>query len=114
MDIIPNIGVGAVRFGMKPGEVIALFPEAQKYEDWMGGNRNDSLLYQGIIFEFNACNSSGPLANSRLIGIEIFGRKNAVLWGRPIDTWTKEALVSYLDEHNMAYRFHTSGDLHKG
>jgi len=45
MEIIPDIGLGSMRFGMSPDEVVALMGEAQTYEDWMGGNLNDSLVY---------------------------------------------------------------------
>ena len=53
MEVIPNIGVGPVRFGMSPAEVLTAIPEGQKYEEWMGGNRNDSLLFHGLILGFD-------------------------------------------------------------
>ena len=53
MEVIPNIGIGPVRFGMSPAEALAAIPEGQKYEEWMGGNRNDSLLFHGLILGFD-------------------------------------------------------------
>lgn len=111
MDITPNVGIGAVRFGMNPAEVVALFPEAQMYEDWMGGNLNGSLLYQGIILGFDKYDGVGPLLNSRLVEIRMFGRKDAVLWGQPVDTWTKEAIAEYSDQHKIAYKYQPNGDV---
>ena len=43
MDILPGQGIGPIRHGMRPAEVLAVFPEPQVYEDWMGGNR--TMLY---------------------------------------------------------------------
>ncbi len=109
MDVIPNIAVGPVRFGMKPSEVMAHFPEEQLYEDWMGGNLNDSLLYRGIIFSFDEHNSVGPLANSQLVEIRMHGREDVVLCGQLIGTWTKETIISYWDENDLAYEYHDNG-----
>jgi hypothetical protein len=111
MDVIPNIGAGSVRFGMKPSEVMAHFPEEQLYEDWMGGNLNDSLLYRGIIFGFDKYNSVGSLANSRLVEIRMYGREDAVICGRLIGTWKKETIINYWDENDLAYEDHDNGDV---
>jgi hypothetical protein len=47
MIIYPNQGIGPIKFGMSPEEVKALMGIEEVYEPWMGGNRNDSLLYPG-------------------------------------------------------------------
>ena len=52
-DIQPGLGVGPVRFGQTPAEVEAAMAEPQLYEEWMGGNHNDSLFYQGLILGFD-------------------------------------------------------------
>lgn len=61
LDILPWTGLGPLRFGMKPNEVRRAFDEDQVYEDWMGGNLNDSLLYRGLILGFDKEDSRGPL-----------------------------------------------------
>lgn len=111
MEIIPNLGVGSVRFGMSPTEVLAHFPEEQKYEDWMGGNRNDSVLFHGLIFGFDRCNSFGPLADSRLVEFTIYGRGDVQLWGREVGDWSMETVVEYLERHNVPYEIHENVDL---
>ena len=103
MKLIPNIGLGFVRFGMNPSELIAVFPEKQKYESWMGGNLNDSLLFHGIIFSFDKCNSSRPLADSHLEEIRISGRDDVILWEQQITNWTKNSLENFLNENKISY-----------
>jgi len=39
---------------MRPNEIVSVFTEPQMYEEWMGGNLNDSLLFQGLILGFSA------------------------------------------------------------
>ena len=111
MEILPNIGIGSVRFGMSPDEVIANFKEQQQYEDWMGGNLNDSLLYHGIILGFDKCNSKGPLPGSRLVEVRLCRRENAQLWGQLINQLTRDQVIDYLNQKNISHRFEVNGDL---
>lgn len=111
MEVIPNIGIGPVRFGMSPAEVLATLPEGQRYEDWMGGNRNDSLLFHGLIFGFDRCDAVGPLADSRLVEFTIHGREDVRLWGRRIGDWSRDAVAEYLGHDLVPYEIHENGDL---
>ena len=111
MEILPNIGIGSVRFGMSPDEVIANFNEQQQYEGWMGGNLNDSLLFHGIILGFDKCNSRGPLPESRLVEARLYGREDAKLWGRIVDQWTQDEVRNYLNQRKIIHRFEVNGDL---
>jgi hypothetical protein len=61
LEIIPGIGIGPVQRGMSPPQVLEALPEKHQYEEWMGGNLNDSLLFHGLIFSFDKCNPAGPL-----------------------------------------------------
>jgi hypothetical protein len=109
MDIIPNTGICNLRFGMSPAEVLALFPEKQKYEDWMGGNLNNSLLYHGLVLIFDKCNSVGPLPDSHMDEIWISGREDARLWGKHIEDWTRESVIGYLKEEAILYEISDGG-----
>jgi hypothetical protein len=111
MNIIPNLGIGPLRFGMSPAEVRSLMLEDEKYEDWMGGNRSDSLLYRGLILEFDKHDSLGPLADSRFIGVHVRGREDAVLWGKNIHNWNRFAIEEYLDRANISYSLLKNRDL---
>ena len=65
-EINPGVGVGPVTFGQSPSEVQAAMAEQQMYEDWMGGNLNDALLFRGLRLHFSKCDSRAPLADSTL------------------------------------------------
>src|SRR6185369_10344683 len=101
MLLLPKIGLGEVRFGMTPGEVQKAFHEPQKYEDWMGGNLNDSLLFHGIIFGFYEHNTFGPLPDAKLEEIRTNGREDLILWGKQIHEWNKTSLAHYLNENKI-------------
>ena len=60
------VGVGEVRFGMRPSQVKELLGETMTWEEWMSGNINDALYYPGIILFFDDHQSEGPTADSRL------------------------------------------------
>ena len=110
MRLLPKVGLEDVRFGMIPSEVLKTFNERQQYEDWMGDNLNDSLLFHGIIFGFDECNSFGPLSNARLQEIRIFDRKDLILWGKQITQWNKTSLKQYLDDNKIWYQEEVNGD----
>jgi hypothetical protein len=96
LDILPTRGVGRVLFGQTPAEVEAGMAEPQVYEDWMGGNLNDSLLYQGLILGFDRCNARGPLPNSRLVEARMTARPRATLFGKRVTDWTRADFAAFL------------------
>jgi hypothetical protein len=95
-EIYPGSGVGAVRFGQTPAEVEAAMAEPRKYEEWMGGNLNSSLVFQGLILGFDRCNAEGPLSSSRLVEAQLVARADASLFGRPVTAWTRDDLFTAL------------------
>jgi hypothetical protein len=96
LEIDPGFGMGPVRRGMSPSDVLEAFPESQCYEDWMGGNLNDSLLFHGLVFTFDKCNSVGPLPDSRLEYILVHQREDATLYGKPLGSWDKSSILERL------------------
>jgi len=111
LEIHPGEGFGPIRHGMRPAEVLAVFTELQMYEDWMGGNLNDALLFKGLRCHFGECDSSGPLPHSRLNWIVIHQRPDAYLFGQPVGEWTKESVLAEL--RMRGYDAHTplNGDV---
>ncbi|WP_146505189.1 hypothetical protein [Rubinisphaera italica] len=75
---------------------MAAFSEPQVYEDWMGGNLNDALLFHGLRFHFSDCDTRAPLPTSTLDWVVIHQREDACLFDRPITEWNKEAVVQEL------------------
>ena len=111
MEIVPTVGIGPIRFGMCPDEVRALFLEKETYEEWMGGNLNDSLLYRGLIVGFDAHDAYGPLPRGRFDQLRLNGRDDATIWGENISNWTKTSLGEYLQQHRIHYEVHDNGDV---
>ena len=94
MDINPRTGIGDIRFGMQRDEVIALLGSEQTWEEWMGGNLNDSLLYPGLILGFDAHDSYGPLPEGRLVQIVVSSKYPCNLFGLELKTVTREMVLS--------------------
>ena len=102
LEIVPSIGIGPVTRGMSPAQVLEAFPEKQRYEEWMGGNLNDSLLFHGLIFTFDKCSSSGPLPDARLEQITVHQREDATLYGKRINQWDKPHILGRLRQEGHA------------
>jgi hypothetical protein len=96
---------------MRPVEVFAAFPESQVYEDWMGGNLNDALLFQGLRLHFTECDSNAPLPDSRLEWIVIHQRSDACLFDRPVGEWTKESVLRELVTRGYDAQTPANGDV---
>jgi hypothetical protein len=111
LDIHPGEGIGVIRLGMLPAEVLAVFQEPQIYEDWMGGNLNDALLFHGLRLHFTECDSSAPLPHSTLCLIVIHQREDATFFGQPISDWTKDRALEELHRRGYVARTSENGDV---
>ena len=96
---------------MGPAEIRGLFLETETYEEWMGGNLNDSLLYRGLILGFDACDAHGPLAHSHFAEVRLNRREDAVLWGKNLFAWTKASIEDHLQRNGIPYELPDNGDL---
>lgn len=94
MDIIPHVGIGPLRFGLKRDEVKAILGQDQVWETWMGGNLNDSLFYPGIILFFDEYASDGPLPNGKLVQIAVSSEHPSKLFGCELKRVTRDAVIS--------------------
>jgi hypothetical protein len=111
LHIHPGEGIGPVRLGMRPAEVLEVFPEPQVYEDWMGGNLNDALLFHGLRLHFSDCDARAALPNSTLNWIVVHQRKDAFLFGQPLVEWTKEAVAAELQARGYDVQTPPNGDV---
>ena len=111
LHIRPGEGIGPIHLGMRPNEIVSVFTEPQTYEEWMGGNLNDSLLFQGLILEFSACDSYAPLPDSTLVSVTIFQRRDACLFERFIADWNKASLIEKLKAQGYALQTPSNGDI---
>ncbi|HET8921391.1 MAG TPA: hypothetical protein VFN26_00195 [Candidatus Acidoferrum sp.] len=101
MEILPNFGLGPLRFGMNPSQVQALLGSQRTYEQWMGGNLNDSLLYPGLIIGFDKCDGCGPLKDSRLVEFRIREKADVTFLNKPIFGMQENELVETLARHGI-------------
>jgi hypothetical protein len=111
LAIYPGIGVGPIRLGMRPAEVLFVFGEAQVYENWMGGNLNDALLFHGMRLHFGNCDARAPLPESTLNWIVIHQRDGVLLFDRPMKTWTKNSIFHELRSRGYAVEALANGDI---
>jgi hypothetical protein len=104
MELEPGKGLGPIKFGMSPKEVMTIMGDEQVYEPWMGGNLNDSLLYPGIIIRFDSCNSKGPLDNSKVEEFQIAESFSDVQFkGLNIFKKSQREIEELLTKHKMPY-----------
>ena len=96
-EFFPFHGLGPLRFGMTPNDVRTALDEPELYEDWMGGNLNDSLLYRGLICGFDRYDAFGPLADAALTELLVFvpHRGEPLLWGRPLVEWSATSVRTH-------------------
>lgn len=111
LDVLPGVGIGTIRFGMRCDEVLALIDEPSCHEEWMGGNLCDALLYHGLRLHFSEYNSDGPLPFGQLGELFICGREDAVLFGRQLFSWHKSEIVDQFKKQNMAPELLKNGDV---
>jgi len=116
MEILPNIGLGPIRFGMNPSQVQAVPGPDRAYEPWMGGNLNDSLLYPGLIIGFDNCDGRGPLRDSKLVEFRINKEADVTFLGKPVFGMPEHGLLQSLARHKIRFERNQSSyllpDLH--
>jgi hypothetical protein len=90
------VGVGAVRFGMNPSQVKKLLGDTLVWEEWMGGNLNDAIYYQGIVLFFDDHESVGPRTHSRLEQVAVRPTYPAKWRGVLLADLTRDLIASLL------------------
>jgi hypothetical protein len=91
--------------------VLAAFPEPQVYEEWMGGNLNDALLFRGLRLHFTECDSRCPLSDSMLNWIVIHQRPDAYLFDRPMSEWSRDSVLRELRSRGYDAQTPPNGDV---
>lgn len=109
MEIVLGAGVGPLRLGMTVAEVLSKMTEDRQYEEWMGGNLNDSLCYPGILVRFDRTGRSEPPPSARLDGIQIRKRAELSLLGRPFANWRALELTRALTGSGIDWKFEDAG-----
>src|SRR4051812_22262818 len=107
LDILPGVGIGPARLGMRAAEVAALFDEPQdrgfwaddeSLNDWADDTYLDGYyLFHGFRLGFDKDDARGPLPDGRLTLIVVVRpRPHVRLYGRPLGEWTPDELYARL------------------
>lgn len=94
MEIYPNKGVGDVEFGMNPIAVKEVMGSDLVYEDWMGGNLNDTLFYSDFVVGFNDCDGDEPLPNSHVVEFRANASERVIFNGIALAELSRDILAS--------------------
>jgi len=102
MELIPH-GIGSISLGMSPAQVESILGRHYTYEEWMGGNLNDSLLYPGIVISFNHSDGSGPLDDSQASEIWIHSTYPTTLVGQDVFSLYKVDIENLLNAKEVDF-----------
>ena|SRR5258706_13563816 len=108
MELIPQ-GIGLIILGMPPAQVENILGKNHIYEDWMGGNLNGSLLYQGMVISFNRSDANKPLEDSQANEIWIHSNCPALLEGQDVFSLYKRDIEKILTTKEV--NFESSNDI---
>jgi hypothetical protein len=111
LDLRPGEGIGDLLFGMNPAAIEQKMNEPSTYEEWMGGNLNDAMLYAGLILIFDRFSSSGPLPDSRFVQAIVHDRSDASFAGRALAHWSKADLIDHLHSNQIPFSVKAHGGL---
>lgn len=103
MELLPNEGIGDIRFSMTPPKVRAIMGNTLVYEDWMGGNINDTLHYSGIVLSFDKHDAYGPLDDAKLIEMWIYNNFNATFNGITLFGQSITFIETLLQQEGIGY-----------
>lgn len=96
MEIYPNKGLGGIKFGMNPAAVKEIMGSDSIYDDWMGGNLNDTLFYSDLIVGFNDCDEDEPLPSSRVVEFRANASDRIKFNGIALAELSRSALTSMI------------------
>ncbi len=100
-EVFPLVGVDQLRFGMTPLQVRSLYGETQQYEEWMGGNLNDFMFYEGILIGFDGKNGQSPSESSKVVMCEVRNHIGIQMLGIEITHLKKSELLEIFRQRNI-------------
>jgi hypothetical protein len=110
MELIPKLGIGPIRFKMSPAQIESILGSHRTFEDWMGGNLNDALLYPGLVICFSQNDAFGPLPDSQVREIWIHPNNPTTLAGQDVFSLYVKDIESYLKGNGVQYDKHEDKD----
>ena len=89
IEIIPGKGFGHILLGMSLTEARKMSEEHSQWASWMGGNLNNSVVYDGVV---------AHCSENVIDQIHVRGREDAILFGMPITSLTREVLTTVCEK----------------
>ncbi len=100
-DVRSGQEVGPFSLGMLYEDVKKMLDEPEVYEDWMGGNLNDSILVQGLVLGFDV----GLFPGAKLDCFDLRYREGAMLFGKKLEEWRLDLFEGFLKDSGVDYVF---------
>ena len=97
-------GLGPIKFGVSPSEVMAAWGQPLCYEEWMGGNLENFLYFKGLLVGFRGEIDETPTENSQVCMFQVKTAWRLQLWGQEITQATLDELAALLQQHQLEYR----------
>ena len=100
-EININNGIGEIKFGMNPSQVKHILGEKLQYEEWMGGNLENFLFYEGILIGFEGEIDEHPTNNSFVCMFQIKNKLSPSIFGVNIENYSKIEIKELLNKQNL-------------
>ncbi|MCH7315786.1 hypothetical protein [Acinetobacter sp. ANC 3882] len=102
--INPFHGVGPIILGSSVANIKKLFGTELYYEDWMGGNLENFLFYQGLLIGFHNEGSDNLTDISKVSSVIIKPTHELILWNEDISNFSKQQITNLLKKQKMNFK----------
>jgi len=105
-EVIPKVGVGEIRFGMSPAEVVEIMGEPYSPKEMLNEWPDPALsgiAYQGVLFDFDKADGSGPLADAKVKEIWLNEQTTYVWANKPLSKMELETMISILEKSGSEF-----------
>ena len=103
--IDPLLGIGNIKFGDTTKSVKKLLGSELYYEEWMGGNLEDFLCYEGLLIGFRGDHNLHPNDDSEMnIIILKASAHKIILWNEVISYFSQSQMIAFLTSRKISFR----------
>lgn len=102
--ISPFHGVGPIILGTSAANIKKLFGTELYYEDWMGGNLENFLFYQGLLIGFYTEDVDNLTDISIVSSVIIKPTHELILWNENISNFSKYQITNLLKRQKMDFK----------
>ena len=110
-EVLLEKGLSEIQFGFRPSQVKSILGTELFYEEWMGGNLENFLYYQGLLIGFKGDIENCPTENSFVCMFQVKTIHPVSIWGQEISQATKQEIESLLIAKNIEYATLSNGSI---